>query len=129
MTVDGIFRNVIGFVVPIVEACGAVVIVIGVGRTLVFYLVHFLKRECSEEVRKLRIRLGQSLVMGIEFQVAADILKTSVSPTWNDVLFLTALIGLRTLLSFVLEYEHRRHTFRPRQGGQGAGSAGDTQKA
>ena len=129
MTLDGILSNVIGFVVPIVEACGAVVIVLGVGRTLVFYLVHSFKRECSEEMRKLRIRLGQTLVMGIEFQVAADILKTSVSPTWNDVLFLTALIGLRTLLSFVLEYEHRRRMFHPRQRGQGAGSAGDTSKA
>ena len=126
MTLDEILSNVIGFVVPIVEACGAVVIVLGVGRALMFYLVHSLKRECSEAMRKLRIRLGQSLVMGLEFQVAADILKTSVSPTWNDVLFLTALIGLRTLLSFVLEYEHRRRT--STQSGQAPGFAGETRK-
>jgi uncharacterized membrane protein len=45
------------------------------------------------------------MVMGLEFQVAADILKTALSPVWNDVLLLAALIGLRTLLNFVLERE------------------------
>ena len=53
----------------------------------------------------LRIRLGQAMVMGIEFQVAADILKTGLAPTWNDILFLAALIALRTVLNYLLERE------------------------
>ena len=32
----------------------------------------------------LRIRLGQSMVVGLEFQVAADSLKTGLSPTSNS---------------------------------------------
>jgi uncharacterized membrane protein len=79
--------------------------VLGVGRTLVMYLRNFFKRDCTAGMRTLRVRLGQNLVMGLEFQVAADILKTSVSPTWEDILFLAALIGLRTVLNFLLEYE------------------------
>jgi uncharacterized membrane protein len=107
MALREILVQIIGFVVPVVEACGALVIVLGVGRTVVVYVLNFLKQECNEEVRALRIRLGQSMVMGLEFLVAADILKTSVSPTWEDILFLAALIGLRTLLNFLLEYELR----------------------
>ena len=105
MALDELLVKIIGFVVPIVEACGGLVIVLGVGRALVVYVVNFLKKDCDEEMQSLRIRLGQSMVMGLEFLVAADILKTSVSPTWNDILFLGALIGLRTLLNFLLEYE------------------------
>ena len=107
MQIEDILANVIGFAVPIVEICGALVIVLGVGRTLVMYLRNFFKHGCTEGMRTLRVRLGQNLVMGLEFQVAADILKTSVSPTWEDILFLAALIGLRTVLNFLLEYEMR----------------------
>jgi uncharacterized membrane protein len=107
MVLSEILVQVIGLVVPIVEACGAIVIVLGVGRTLIVYVLTFLKKDCNEEMRALRIRLGQNMVMGLEFLVAADILKTSVSPTWEDILFLAALIGLRTLLNFLLEYELR----------------------
>ena len=45
--------------------------------------------------------------MGLEFQVAADILKTGLSPKWEDILFLAALIGLRTILNYFLERELR----------------------
>lgn len=107
MTFSEILVQVIGFVVPIVEARGALAIVLSVGRTLVVHVLTFLKQDCNEEMRVLRIRLGQSMAMGLEFLVAADILKTSVSPTWEDILFLAALIGLRTLLNFLPEYELR----------------------
>ena len=82
----------------------ALVIVIEVIRTIVMYLVGFLTRG-PRETTVLRFRLGQSMVMGLEFQVAADILKTALSPQWNDILLLAALIGMRTLLNYLLERE------------------------
>jgi uncharacterized membrane protein len=97
-------RTAIGYVVPLVEACGALVIVIEVVRTIIQYLLLCVRRECAE-VRLLRIRLGQAMVMGIEFQVAADVLKTALAPTWNDILLLAALIALRTVLNYLLERE------------------------
>jgi uncharacterized membrane protein len=53
----------------------------------------------------LRIQLGQSMVMGLEFLVAADILRTALTPTWNEMLLLAALIGLRTVLNYFVERE------------------------
>jgi uncharacterized membrane protein len=97
-------RTAIGYVVPAVEACGALVIVIEVIRTIIQYLLVCVRRECAE-MRPLRIRLGQAMVMGIEFQVAADVLKTALAPTWNDILLLAALIALRTVLNYLLERE------------------------
>ena len=99
-----ILTTAIGFLVPLVEACGALVIVIEVLRTIVLYLISVFKNRPRQPI-SLRIRLGQSMVMGLEFQVAADILKTALSPQWNDVLLLAALIGLRTLLNYLMEYE------------------------
>jgi uncharacterized membrane protein len=101
---EDILIKAIGYIVPVVEACGALVIVIEVIRTIVQYLTVCVRRECAI-MAPLRIRLGQAMVMGIEFQVAADILKTALAPTWNDILLLAALIALRTVLNFLLERE------------------------
>jgi uncharacterized membrane protein len=97
-------RIAISYIIPVVEACGAVVIVLEVLRSIIQYLLHFVRRvEC--DVRAVRLRLGQAMVMGLEFQVAADILRTATAPTWNDILLLAALIALRTVLNFLLEQE------------------------
>jgi uncharacterized membrane protein len=104
--VEETLKQALGFVVPLVEACGALIIVLEVLRTIVRYLLTFFRRD-PVPMRGLRVRLGRSMVMGLEFQVAADILKTALSPTWNDILLLAALIGLRTVLNYLLEYELR----------------------
>ena len=96
----------IGYAIPLVEACGIIVIFLEVIRTAIGYVRMFFKN-CPSARTHLRIRLGQSMVLGLEFLVAADILKTALSPTWNDILLLAALIGLRTLLNYLLEHELR----------------------
>lgn len=94
----------ISYLAPIVEACGAIVIVLGVIRTLVQYVRgrFQLDVECLTD---MRLQLVPSLVMGLDFQLAADVLKTTISPTWNHLLVLAALVGLRTTLNFLLERE------------------------
>ena len=101
---EHILSVAVRYAVPVVEACGALVILVGVGRAIFGYVCAFIGIR-SDDVAFLRLQLGQSLVMGLEFQVAADILKTAISPTWNDILLLSALIGLRTVLNFFLERE------------------------
>jgi len=68
------------------------------------YLKRFWKHS-DYDLDRLRAQFGQSLVMGLEFQVAADILKTAISPTWNGILLLAATILLRTVLNYLLELE------------------------
>ncbi len=101
---EELLDSAFSYVVPVIEACGALVIVIEVARTIVVYVGGYVRR-AGRNVGALRIRLGQSMVMGLEFQVAADILKTALAPTWNDMLLLAALIALRTVLNYLLEAE------------------------
>jgi uncharacterized membrane protein len=102
--VNDILTSFVSFAVPIIEACGAVIISLEVLRTLARYLIAFFGRR-PIHMPELRTRLGQSMVMGLEFQVAADILRTALAPTWNDILLLAALIALRTVLNYLLEHE------------------------
>ena len=98
--------TIVGFLIPTVELCGAVVVAIGVLRALVLYLISLFRTRWMR-VSTLRVQLGQSMVMGLEFQVAADILKTALAPNWNDILLLASLIALRTVLNYLLEFEIR----------------------
>jgi len=99
-------RLVIGYAVPVVEACGAVVVMMGVGRAILRYVRSF-AAQGPLHTASVRLQLGQSMVMGLEFQVAADILRTALRPTLNDMVLLAALIGVRTVLNYLLERELR----------------------
>jgi uncharacterized membrane protein len=56
--------------------------------------------------RRYRERLGQAILLGLEFLVAADIIGTvAVDPTFRNVGILGAVVAIRTFLSFALEVE------------------------
>lgn len=69
-------------------------------------LVVFFRRASPESAtEEVRLRLGRWLVLALEFQVAADILRTAVAPTWNEIGQLASVIVLRTALNFFLQKE------------------------
>ena len=57
-----------------------------------------------------RVRLGFSryLVLALEFQLAADLLSTSISPTWDQLGKLAVVAAIRTFLNFFLQYELKK---------------------
>ena len=48
-------------------------------------------------------RYGMWLLLGLEFELAADIISSVVSPTWQDVGKLGAIAVIRTFLNYFLE--------------------------
>ena len=53
-------------------------------------------------------RFGMWLLLGLEFELAADIIATVVSPTWQDVGELAAIAAVRTFLNYFLEQDVER---------------------
>ncbi|HDP24469.1 MAG TPA: DUF1622 domain-containing protein [Deltaproteobacteria bacterium] len=53
----------------------------------------------------LRHQLGSYLLLGLEFLIAADIIRTIIHPTLNDIAVLGSIVVIRTLISFFLERE------------------------
>ena len=75
-------------------------------------------QDAKEEVR---LRLGRWLAVALEFELAADVLRTAVAPTWNEIGQLAAIVVLRTALNYFLQKEidkaeARRETGRERSG-------------
>ncbi len=67
----------------------------------------------------VRLRLGRWLAVALEFELAADILRTAVAPTWNEIGQLAAIVVLRTVLNYFLQAEIDKATAR----GTGPGPA------
>jgi uncharacterized membrane protein len=55
---------------------------------------------------RFRREVGRGILLGLEFLVAADIIRTvAISPTLESVAILAGIVLVRTTLSFVLELE------------------------
>jgi len=53
----------------------------------------------------IRRDLGKSLILSLEFLLAADIAATAISPSWEAIGQLAAISGIRTFLNYFLQKE------------------------
>lgn len=68
----------------------------------------FCKGNRPVPLEKIRIDLGRYLLLGLEFLIAADIIRTIVKPSLEEVVVLVAIVAIRTVISFFLNKEIER---------------------
>ncbi|UYU47128.1 DUF1622 domain-containing protein [Bacteroides salyersiae] len=68
-------------------------------------LKRFTGKYTSINIRRLRATFGTYLLLGLEFLIASDILKTVLEPTLNELAILGGIVVLRTVLSVFLNKE------------------------
>ena len=99
------FKQIAEVVSLAVDGTGVLVIVLG----LVIASVRFSlpgARRASDGYRQYRQNLGKAILLGLEFMVAGDIIRTvAVDPTLRSVLVLGLIVLIRTFLSLSLEVE------------------------
>jgi uncharacterized membrane protein len=105
--VEEIAREAVDFVIPIVELIGAAVIVAGVLLSFAAYVLSEV-RVRPRPYEEIRLVLGRFLALGLEFQLASDILSTAVSPTYDEIGKLAAIAAIRTVLNYFLAQEIER---------------------
>lgn len=99
------FVDVIETVGKAIDAVGVAVIAIGALISAMFALSR-LRRRAGEVYRTFREQLGRSILLGLEFLVAADIIRTvAVTPDARSVAVLGGIVLIRTFLSFSLQLE------------------------
>ena len=114
------FKQVVEFAGMVIDGSGVIAIVLG----LIIATVRFLRtrRSATDPYRTFRRDLGRGILLGLEFLVAADIIRTvAVTPTLDGVLVLGLIVLIRTFLSMALEVELEGRlpwkTATPAQGG------------
>lgn len=88
----------------VVEIMGALVIAMGITIAATGF-VKVLLGNNGEGFRNVRLSLARYLVLALEFQLAADILSTAISPSWDQIGKLGAIAFIRTALNYFLVHE------------------------
>ena len=102
---DWLRAGVDGLVV-LVEAAGALVIVVGALLAFLRFL-RVLPRRNADAFVPVRLTLGRFLALGLEFQLASDVLRTAIAPSFEELGKLAAVAAIRTALNFFLAREIR----------------------
>ena len=96
---------------------GVAVILWGVGVALVALIRvegrGFRGDDALDDREMLRHRLGYYLLLGLEFLVAADIVRTILTPSLKELAILGAIVGIRTVISFSINWELRQSHHKP----------------
>jgi uncharacterized membrane protein len=107
-----VFKEWTLIIALVVEGGAVLVIALGALQTLwrglgVFFLKDKNANRRIQETTKDEVRLafGRWLAMGLEFELAADILRTAVAPSWDEIGKLAAIAVLRTALNYFLQRE------------------------
>lgn len=91
-----LFKTLAGYVSMTVEAAAALLIVIGAVEALVRVLTPAFARQDAPGVRReVWVRFAVWLLLGLEFELAADIIRTAIAPTWTDIGQLGAIATIR----------------------------------
>jgi uncharacterized membrane protein len=100
------FRQVMEVVGTAVDGAGVLIVVIGaLWATTRFALVGS-RAEPGGAYRAYRQDMGRAILLGLEFLVAGDIIRTVVvSPTLENVAILGLIVLIRTFLSVALQLE------------------------
>lgn len=91
-----------------ISVIGILIIVSGVVFAFVQYVNFVLKGQLvshSSKINTIRLNLGRTLILGLEFIVAADLIGSTTAPDYYAVGLLAIIVLVRTLLTFSINRE------------------------
>ncbi|MES1982643.1 MAG: DUF1622 domain-containing protein [Pseudomonadota bacterium] len=98
------FTPVIETIGKFIDGIGVLVVVLGLAVAVARFFITM--RKTPDPYRQFRQDIGRGILLGLEFLVAADIIRTvAVAPTLGGVLVLGLIVLIRTFLSMALEVE------------------------
>lgn len=98
-------RELIELAAQGIEALAVLIILAGIVYGIGRYFFHQ-KQQLGDAYKRFKDQIGKSLLLGLEFLVAADIIRTvALSPTLRNVAMLGVLVLIRTFLSWSLVVE------------------------
>jgi uncharacterized membrane protein len=103
-TVEKILEVTVKIVALALEFTAVLCIVAGFVNTFILLLksrqIHY-----SPLFNRLRLKFGGWLALALEFQLASDVIKTTVAPTYEHLIQLGAIAVIRTFLNYFLSKE------------------------
>jgi uncharacterized membrane protein len=95
----------VDFLVRLVEGAGALIIFVGAMVAFVRFVIVGIRDRKTAWFVPIRLDMGRFLTLGLEFQLASDILRTAIAPTLQEIAELAAIAAIRTALNYFLGRE------------------------
>lgn len=101
---EDIFKNVAIYVALALEAISILVVAFGGLEAAYRSLWPLLRGRVNHGMRRAAwLSLARWLLLGLEFMLAADVVRTAISPDWEAIGQLGAIAVIRTFLNVFLE--------------------------
>ena len=102
---EDLVKEIAGGVALAVECAAIVVIAFGALEALARIVALPFHRGIIGRRKAIWVRFGVWLLLGLEFELAADIVRSVISPTWFEIGQLGAVAVIRTFLNYFLEQD------------------------
>ncbi len=84
---------------------GAAIIIYGGVIATIKTLIAEFKRSAHSDYHEIRGDFTHKIIFGLDFLIAGDILISIVTPTQDEIIFLGAIVGIRSMLGYFLGKE------------------------
>ncbi|TPM95241.1 DUF1622 domain-containing protein [Mesorhizobium sp. B2-1-3A] len=101
-------RTLTELFVPLIDLLALIIIATGTIQAFINSIrVALSHPENDRAARSVWMHYSRWLIAGLTFQLAADIIETSTTPSWDDIGRIGAIAVIRTFLNFFLERDQR----------------------
>ena len=97
------FKEIAGFIALAIEAAAVFVVSYGAVQALAGVVASAFRRNVDEmQGREIWLKFATWILLALEFALAADLVRTAVAPTWDDIAKLAVIATIRTMLNYFL---------------------------
>lgn len=101
--------------VVVIDAMATLIIIVGTVEAFIDGFRVFFSSKSSHERRDVWLRYARWLIAGLTFQLAADIIETSIRTNWESIGQLGLIALIRTFLNYFLERDLKETGERQRE--------------
>ena len=99
-------REMFGIAGYVIEAIGVICIVAGFVLSAIWFAGRLRRLKALDAYQQFRQDLARSIILGLEFLIAGDIIRTvTVDQTLTGAAVLMLIVLIRVMLSLILEFE------------------------
>lgn len=103
---ESIMKNTLPIIISILEVMGIFIITIGAFRAF----FHYIKTLLTKDHYPVKHQFANSMATGLEFKLAAEILKTVLIQSLSELIILGSIFLLRVLMTVVIQWEMKEDT-------------------
>ena len=103
ITLEQQFSKIASYVALVIEAGAVFVVSFGAVQAIIGVIRAIFSRAADELAgREIWLKFATWILLALEFALAADLVRTAVAPTWEDIAKLAVIATIRTMLNYFL---------------------------